>query len=57
MIYTLRELADKVGMSSAELLDWFPGMLDPGTADNECLDETLSEDILKVLGPLDTHPY
>lgn len=57
MIYTLKELADKVGMSSAELLDWFPGMLDPLTADNECLDETLSEDILKVLGPLDTHPY
>lgn len=54
---TLKELAEKVNMTPAELREWFPGMFDPATADNEFVDEELASDVLKVLGPMDTNPY
>lgn len=47
---TLRELADAVNMSPAELREWFPWVAEPATPDNVCVAPESVAEVLLMCG-------
>lgn len=54
---TLKELAERVNMTTDELREWYPGAFEPDLDDNLIVGEDLASDIISAIGPMDTHPW